>query len=193
MRNNDIALVDRLIRAGADVKATNRYGISAIALACESGSAPIVERLIAAGVSANATGPYGETALHTCAHAGKVEAAKVLIARGFVVLFGIVAYILALSADSVYGLVEEASSFGSAGIFVVAVAALFVPIGGRASAFCAILTGLGVWTLAAYALPALEFDAGLVTEYPYLTSLAAALVAYVFPAVARARSGGPNL
>jgi uncharacterized protein len=82
VRNNDTALVDRLIRAGGDVKATNRYGISAIALACESGSAPIVERLIAAGVSANATGPYGETALHTCAHAGKVEAAKVLIARG---------------------------------------------------------------------------------------------------------------
>jgi ankyrin len=82
VRNNDATLVDRLIRAGADVKATNRYGISAIALACESGSAPIIEKLIAAGVSANATGPYGETALHTCAHAGKVEAAKVLIAHG---------------------------------------------------------------------------------------------------------------
>jgi uncharacterized protein len=82
VRNNDAALVDRLIRAGADVKATNRYGVSAIALACESGSAAVVEKLIAAGVSANATGPYGETALHTCAHAGKVEAAKVLIARG---------------------------------------------------------------------------------------------------------------
>jgi ankyrin len=82
VRNNDAALVDRLIRAGADVKATNRYGISAIALACESGSAAIVERLIASGISANATGPYGETALHTCAHAGKVEAAKVLIAHG---------------------------------------------------------------------------------------------------------------
>lgn len=82
VRNNDAALVDRLIRAGADVKATNRYGISAIALACESGSAPIVEKLIAAGVSANATGPYGETALHTCAHAGRVDAAKVLIAHG---------------------------------------------------------------------------------------------------------------
>jgi ankyrin len=82
VRNNDAALVDRLIRAGADVKATNRYGISAIALACESGSAAIVERLIASGISANATGPYGETALHTCAHAGKVEAAKVRIAHG---------------------------------------------------------------------------------------------------------------
>lgn len=82
VRINDVTLVERLIRAGANVKATNRYGISAIALACESGSAPIIEKLIAAGVSANATGPYGETALHTCAHAGKVEAAKVLIAHG---------------------------------------------------------------------------------------------------------------
>jgi len=82
VRNNDVALVERLIRAGADVKATNRYGIAAIALACESGSAAILEKLIAAGVSANATGPYGETALHTCAHSGKVEAAKVLIAHG---------------------------------------------------------------------------------------------------------------
>ena len=82
VRNNDVALVERLIRAGADVKATNRYGIAAIALACESGSPDILEKLITAGVSANATGPYGETALHTCAHSGKVEAAKVLIAHG---------------------------------------------------------------------------------------------------------------
>ncbi len=82
VRNNDVALVERLIRAGADVKATNRFGIAAIALACESGSAAVLEKLIAAGVSPNATGPYGETALHTCAHSGKVEAAKVLIARG---------------------------------------------------------------------------------------------------------------
>jgi ankyrin repeat protein len=64
------------------VKAANRYGVTAIALACEGGSAAIVEALIAAGVSPDATGPYGETALHTCARAGKVEAAKILLARG---------------------------------------------------------------------------------------------------------------
>ena len=81
-RNNDSALVERLIRAGAKVAAANRYGVTPIALACESGGAAIVEQLVAAGVSANATGPYGETALHTCAHAGKVEAARVLIAHG---------------------------------------------------------------------------------------------------------------
>src|SRR4029450_7025912 len=82
VRNNDTTLVERLIRAGADVKAANRYGIAASALACESGSAAPVETLLAAGVSANATGPYGETALHTCAHSGKVDAAKGLIAHG---------------------------------------------------------------------------------------------------------------
>src|SRR5262245_38047409 len=36
VRNNDSALVDRLIRAGVDTKAANRYGVTAIALACES-------------------------------------------------------------------------------------------------------------------------------------------------------------
>ena len=39
VRNSDTALVERLIKAGADVKVANRYGITAIALACESGSA----------------------------------------------------------------------------------------------------------------------------------------------------------
>ncbi len=38
-RNNDAVLVDRLLRAGADAKAANRYGVTPIALACENGSA----------------------------------------------------------------------------------------------------------------------------------------------------------
>ena len=52
MRNNDVALVDRLIRAGANAKAANRYGVTPIQLACENGSAAAVERLLKAGVSA---------------------------------------------------------------------------------------------------------------------------------------------
>jgi ankyrin repeat protein len=81
-RNNDVMLVDRLLRAGAKPNPENRYGVTPIALACESGSAAIVKRLIEAGVSANATGPYGETALHTCAYTGNTAAARVLIAAG---------------------------------------------------------------------------------------------------------------
>ena len=82
VRNDDSALVDRLLRAGARADAANRYGITPIYLACENGSAVVVDRLLKAGVSANATGPMGETALHTCARTGKPDAAKILLAHG---------------------------------------------------------------------------------------------------------------
>jgi uncharacterized protein len=88
VRYDEVALVERLIKAGAKVNAANRYGVTPIALACESGSAAVVEHLLKAGVSPNATGPLGETALHTCAHTGNVEAAKALLARGAAVNAG---------------------------------------------------------------------------------------------------------
>jgi ankyrin repeat protein len=82
VRYDEAMLVDRLIKAGANVNAVNRYGVTPIALACESASGAVVEHLLKAGVNANATGPLGETALHTCAHAGNVDSAKALLARG---------------------------------------------------------------------------------------------------------------
>ena len=82
VRNDDAAMVDRLIKAGANAKASNRYGVTPIALACENGSAPVVERLLKAGVSANATGALGETALHLCARTGKPDAVRILVANG---------------------------------------------------------------------------------------------------------------
>src|SRR5688572_17391421 len=44
VRNNDAMLVDRLLRAKANPHPENRYGITPIALACESGSPAIVDR-----------------------------------------------------------------------------------------------------------------------------------------------------
>jgi uncharacterized protein len=85
VRLDDLNLVNRLIRAGANVKASNRYGVTPIQLACLNGSASAVGRLLEGGESANATGPYGETALMVCARAGKPDAAKVLIAHGAMV------------------------------------------------------------------------------------------------------------
>jgi ankyrin repeat protein len=82
VRGNDIAQMDRLLRAGANPNAANRYGVTPIYLACENGSAAAVARLLKAGVSANATGNYGETALMTCARTGNADAAKVLIEAG---------------------------------------------------------------------------------------------------------------
>jgi SSS family transporter len=101
------------------------------------------------------------------------ERAKVRIARGGVALFGILAYLMALRAERVYELVAESSSFASAGIVTVVTFGLFTRIGGRGSALAALLTGMGTWVLGAYVL---------VLPYPYLTSVAAAVGAYVLAA-----------
>ncbi len=100
------------------------------------------------------------------------------VARAAVAAFGVLAYLMALRAERVYALVEEASSFGSAGIVTVVAFGLFTRIGGRASALTALLAGVAVWILGAYVV-------GL--PYPYLSSLAAAVVGYVVAALAGSR------
>lgn len=100
---------------------------------------------------------------------GMTERQKVRLARGGVAVFGVLAYVLALHADGVYALVEEASAFGSAGIFVVVTLGLFTRWGGPRAATLSLLAGLAVWVLGAYVLA---------WETPYLASLAAALGGY---------------
>lgn len=82
VRNDDAQLVDRLIRAGADVKAANRYGITPLYLASVNGNAAIIEKLLNAGADANAVSTEGETALMTASRTGNVDAVKVLLAHG---------------------------------------------------------------------------------------------------------------
>jgi ankyrin repeat protein len=82
VRNDDVQLVDRLIRAGADVKAANRYGITPLYLACVNGNAAIIEKLLNGGADANAVSTEGETALMTASRTGNVDAVKVLLAHG---------------------------------------------------------------------------------------------------------------
>lgn len=100
---------------------------------------------------------------------GITEAQKVRVARWGVAVFGVLAYVMALHAEGVYALVEEASAFGSAGIFVALVIGLFSRWGGPASAAASLLVGIVAWVLGAYVLD---------LPYPYLVSLAAALLAY---------------
>ena len=106
------------------------------------------------------------------------ERAKVRIARGGVALFGVVAYVMAIRAEQVYVLVEQASAFGSSGIVTVVVFGLFTRIGGRGSAVAALLGGVTAWVLGAYLLDA---------PYPYITSLAVAVAAYLGAAAAGSR------
>lgn len=109
------------------------------------------------------------------------ETTKVRWARLCVIGFGVIAYGLALAADGVYELVAEASALGSAGVFVSAVAALFLKRGGPRAALAALTSGLVVYVLCAYVL---------VLDTPYLISLAAAVAAYVLGARGEPRFAG---
>ena len=82
VRQDDLDLVDRLLRAGANAEAANRYGVTPLYLAGVNGNAAMIEKLLLAGADANAAGPEGETALMTTARTGNVDAAKVLLAHG---------------------------------------------------------------------------------------------------------------
>lgn len=98
------------------------------------------------------------------------ERLKLAVARAGVVLFGVLAYVLALHAEGVYELVVTASAFGSAGVFVVAMFGLFTRTGGALSAYGALIVGIVVWGVG-------EFILDLTA--PYLLSIAAAGLSYV--------------
>ena len=81
-QRNDLDGAAQLIRAGANVKAANRYGVTPLSLAAINGNAAMIELLLKAGADANTTLPEGETALMSAANTGNVAALKVLIAHG---------------------------------------------------------------------------------------------------------------
>ncbi len=78
----DLEAVGRLIRAGANVKAANRYGVTPLSLACANGNAAVVELLLEAGADPNSVLAGGETVLMTAARTGKAEAVQALVSRG---------------------------------------------------------------------------------------------------------------
>jgi uncharacterized protein len=82
VRHDDVATADALLKAGADVKAANRYGVTPIALAATNGNPAMIRRLLDAGADPNSANPGGETALMTAARTGKVDAVTVLLDRG---------------------------------------------------------------------------------------------------------------
>jgi Na+/proline symporter len=101
------------------------------------------------------------------------ERARLRASRLGVLAMGITAWILALRAESIKDLVETASAFGSAGVFVVACFGLFTAIGGPLSAWVALCTGFVVW------------GGGAMQGWPapYVTALAASVVAYLATAL----------
>jgi uncharacterized protein len=79
---SDTATAQRLIRAGADVKAANRYGVTALSLAALNGDASMVSALLEAGADPNSVSAEGEPVLLTAVRTGSTAAVAVLLARG---------------------------------------------------------------------------------------------------------------
>jgi Na+/proline symporter len=75
---------------------------------------------------------------------GATEREKVRSARILVVAIGLAAYGLALTGESVYGLVEEASAFGGGGMAVAMAFGLLSRFGGPVSAVSAMVTSMVV-------------------------------------------------
>jgi solute:Na+ symporter, SSS family len=99
------------------------------------------------------------------------ERAPLIAARVSVIALAFVAYGLSHTRDSVAGLVEEASSFGSAGVFVIGALGLGTPgFGGAYSALAALIGGAGSW---------LYFGHVIESDVAYLASLTTAAAGYV--------------
>ena len=71
-----------LLDAGADVSATNRYGIAPIMVAATNGHEAILGLLLDSGADPNAATPEGETVVMTATRTGSVGAVERLIAAG---------------------------------------------------------------------------------------------------------------
>jgi Na+/proline symporter len=101
---------------------------------------------------------------------GLSEHGKLWSVRLTVLGLSVVAFLIAITSEGIHELVETASAFGSAGVFVATLFALFSRFGGPASAYASILAGMLVWAVGKYALE---------LSVPYLLGLLAALVGYV--------------
>jgi uncharacterized protein len=79
---DDLETAELLVRAGASVKAANRYGVTPLSLACVNGNGEMVELLLKTGADPNTALPGGETALMTAARTGSLAPVKSLLIRG---------------------------------------------------------------------------------------------------------------
>ena len=84
------------------------------------------------------------------------------------------AYVIAIASHSIRDLVETASAFGGAGLFVVAIFALFTRFGGAASAYAGTVSGLLIWAGLKYLTE---------SSYPYVSALLASAASYILVAV----------
>ena len=109
---------------------------------------------------------------------GLTDRGKLWAVRLTVLGLSIVAFVISFSSEGIKELVETASAFGSAGVFIATLFALFTRFGGATSAYASVVAGMIVWAVGKYGL-------GIAT--PYLFGLLAALIGYVGAALIESR------
>jgi SSS family transporter len=118
------------------------------------------------------------------------EPRKVLLGRSLTMAAGLVAYAVAASGETIKGLVEIASSFGSAGILVALLIGLHSRFGDERAALAALVTGaagsffgygMPYWFVGLFNETAAEALPGWVQGYDgsFFLSVLAALLAYL--------------
>jgi len=80
--NGDAELAGALVKAGADLKATNAYGSSPMREAATAGSTETIKVLLDAGADADSPTAEGQTSLMIVARTANLEAAKLLLEHG---------------------------------------------------------------------------------------------------------------
>jgi uncharacterized protein len=82
VHDGNVAEVERLVKAGANVNSKNDAGLSPLAEAANVGNTAIIKALLDAGAEPNAPHYDGQTALMVIARSTNVDAAKLLLAKG---------------------------------------------------------------------------------------------------------------
>lgn len=111
---------------------------------------------------------------------GISDRGKLWAVRLTVLALACVAYGIAVVSHGIHELVETASAFGSAGVFVATLLGAYTRIGGPTAAYGALVTGLAVWGAGRY---------GFALAAPYLSALAASLCVYLIIALAEWKYG----
>lgn len=78
----DMPAVERMLRAGASPNAANRYGVTPLVVAAQTGNSALVKRLLSAGAKVDVPIPGGETALMSASRTGSLEAVQALLKAG---------------------------------------------------------------------------------------------------------------
>ena len=76
VESDDLELLDLLLRAGADVKAKDRFGFSPLYFAISNNNLEMVRRLLKGGADANETDTAGDTLLMLAAREGNADILK---------------------------------------------------------------------------------------------------------------------